>query len=53
VIEPAYGREGLTFADLEPGRIAEEAMTLDTTRHYSRPGCLRLGRAPGGSRRGG
>lgn len=53
VVEPVHGREGLIFADLEPGRIAEEAMTLDTSGHYSRPDCLRLERVPSGARRGG
>lgn len=50
VVEPVYDREGVVVAELDPGRIAEEAMTLDTSGHYSRPDCLRLERLGGGRR---
>jgi nitrilase len=50
VVEPVYDREALVLARLDRARMAEEAMALDTSGHYSRPDCLRLERI-GGSRR--
>lgn len=42
IVEPEYDREELIVATLDLDRIAEEAMTLDTTGHYARPDCFRL-----------
>jgi nitrilase len=44
LVEPVYERECILYAELDPGRIAEESMTLDVTGHYSRPDCFRLQR---------
>lgn len=46
LVEPVYERECVLYADLDPGRIAEESMALDVTGHYARPDCFRLQRLP-------
>ena len=46
ITEPLYDRESIIMAELDPGRIAEEAMALDVTGHYARPDCFRLLRMP-------
>ncbi|MEX2283920.1 MAG: carbon-nitrogen hydrolase family protein [Gemmatimonadota bacterium] len=46
IVEPVYERADILFAELDLGRIAEEAMALDVTGHYSRPDCFRLLRMP-------
>ena len=46
LVEPVYERECVLYADLDPGRIAEESMGLDVTGHYARPDCFRLQRLP-------
>jgi predicted amidohydrolase len=42
VSEPTYEKETIVYGSLDPGRIAEESMTLDVTGHYARPDCFRL-----------
>ena len=37
VAGPVFDREEIVVADLDLGRIAEEAMALDVTGHYDRP----------------
>jgi nitrilase len=44
LVEPVYDREGIFYADLDLGRIAEESMAMDVTGHYARPDCFRLQR---------
>jgi nitrilase len=46
ITEPLYDCESFIMTELDPGRIAEEAMALDVTGHYSRPDCFRLLRMP-------
>jgi nitrilase len=46
IVDPVYDRETIIHASIDPGRIAEEAMALDVTGHYSRPDCFRLLRMP-------
>jgi predicted amidohydrolase len=40
--EPLWDRPGVVIADLDPGRVRRESMTLDVAGHYSRPDCLAL-----------
>ncbi|MEM7158059.1 MAG: carbon-nitrogen hydrolase family protein [Myxococcota bacterium] len=47
VVEPVPLREQILLADLELGRIDEEAMALDVSGHYARPELLRLTVTPG------
>jgi predicted amidohydrolase len=39
---PVHEEETILYASLDLGCIAEQAMTLDVTGHYSRPDCFRL-----------
>ena len=34
---PLENEEGLVIAEIDPGRVAEEKMTLDVCGHYARP----------------
>lgn len=37
---PVGDEEGLVIAEIDPGQVADELMTLDVTGHYARPdGC--------------
>lgn len=42
VVEPCFDVPGLILADVDPGRVREERMTLDVSGHYHRPELLRL-----------
>ena len=46
ITEPLYDRASIIVTELDPSRIAEEAMTLDVTGQYARPDCFRLLRMP-------
>ncbi len=37
---PVFEREAIVVAELDPGRVRQESMTLDVTGHYSRPDCF-------------
>jgi nitrilase len=39
---PLYGEEGILYAELEPGRLAEERQRFDPAGHYHRPDVLSL-----------
>lgn len=42
VTEPAYGSYAMSFADIDPGAVAEARLVLDTDGHYSRPDVFSL-----------
>ena len=42
VLDPAFDREELLFADLDLGQIDREMMTLDVSGHYARPDIFRF-----------
>lgn len=42
VVEPTLDDAGTLYAEVDPGLIDEELMTLDTAGHYSRPDVFRL-----------
>jgi predicted amidohydrolase len=42
VAGPHHGSADTVWADIDPGRIDEELMTLDTDGHYSRPDVFTL-----------
>src|SRR5579862_9819887 len=39
---PAYGEEGILYAELDPGRLLAERQRFDPVGHYSRPDVLQL-----------
>lgn len=39
---PLYDEEGILYAELDPGRLAEERQRFDPAGHYHRPDVLRL-----------
>lgn len=39
---PVYDEPVILTAEIDPGRVREERMSLDVTGHYARPDCLRL-----------
>jgi predicted amidohydrolase len=50
LIEPVYEAATILTADLDLGRIREEAMTLDVTGHYARPDCFEFRTLAAGTR---
>ena len=39
---PLYDKEGILYADLDPGRLWEERQRFDPAGHYHRPDVLSL-----------
>ncbi len=44
---PLWDEEGILYATIDPGAIAEARFDFDVTGHYSRPDLFRLWQAPG------
>ena len=51
VAGPAGEESAILVADVDPGRVREEHMTLDVAGHYARPDCFRLQRMEAGALR--
>jgi len=47
---PVYDAEAILTVTVDPGRLHEEAMTMDVAGHYARPDVFRLERVPGPDR---
>ncbi len=42
VVEPVFNKETIIYAEIEPGKINEGHMLIDTDGHYSRPDIFKL-----------